>query len=170
MPDLGTNRQPTKESIQMKSITINGEAFEVSTPYGAGHQVTEIEAKVLNQTRAENIGNNFRKAVKDAMDKGENLDAIRAQIVEYDAAYAFAAGGIARTPIDPIEKEARAIALNAIKAKLKKAGKDVKALPEGKLEELIDTVSQQPEVLKLAKERVKSKQKVADLDLAGLDS
>jgi hypothetical protein len=154
----------------MKTILIGGEGFEVSTPYAAGHVVTEIEAKVLNQTRAENIGNNFRKAVKEAKDKGEGMDAVRGQIAKYDGEYTFSAGGVARVPIDPIEKEARSIALTAIKAKFKKDGKNIKALPEGKLEELIDTVAAQDNVLKLAKERVKAKSKVADLDLGGLDS
>lgn len=153
-----------------KTILIDGESFEVTTPYEAGHPITEVEAKVLNQTRAENIGNNFRKAVKDAKTKGEGLDAVRAQLIEYDTKYSFSAGGVARVPIDPIEKEARSIALTAIKAKLKKDGKDIKALPEGKLEELVDQVAAQDNVLKLAKERVKAKQKVADLDLGGLDS
>ena len=45
----------------MKTISISGQAFDVSTPYAAGHTLTEAEAKVLNQTRAENIGNNFRR-------------------------------------------------------------------------------------------------------------
>lgn len=156
--------------MSSKTILIDGEGFEVSTPYAAGHQITEIEAKVLNQTRAENIGNNFRKAVKDAKAKGESLDAVRAELIAYDAAYAFSVGGMARVPIDPIEKEARSIASAAIKAKLKKTGRDIKSLPEGKLEELIDTVAAQENVRKLAKERVRAKQKVADLDLGGLDS
>lgn len=159
----------------MKTILIDGEGFEVSTPYVAGHAITEIEAKVLNQTRAENIGNNFRKAVKSAKSpegqaKGESIEAVRGLLAKYDAEYTFTAGGVARVPIDPIEKEARSIARDAIKAKFKKDGKDIKALPEGKLDELIDKVAVQDNVIKLAKERVKAKAKVADLDLGGVDS
>ena len=44
-----------------KTITILGEKFEITAPYAEGQTLTAVEARVLNQTRAENIGNNLRK-------------------------------------------------------------------------------------------------------------
>ena len=40
------------------SIKIGENRFEIKAPYVAGHVVTDIEAKVLNRTFAENVGNN----------------------------------------------------------------------------------------------------------------
>ena len=146
-----------------KTISIDGEAFEVSTPYAAGHPLTEAEAKSLNQTRCENIGNNFRKQVKEAKEKGESLDAVRASLAEYDAKYTFAMGGSPRTPVDPIEREARKIARAALVAKLAAAGKKIKDIAEEKVEAWIDQAAILPEVLKEAKKIVASRAKTNDL-------
>lgn len=155
----------------MKTISINGIAFEVSAPYTAGHQITEAEAKALNQVRAENIGNNFRNAVKDAVANG-TVEAVRAQLTEYDSKYTFAMGGMTRTPIDPIEAEAIKIAKEVIKAKLSEKGITVKAYLANeanaeKYEAAIERISSTEETLKLAKQRVNLKKK--SVDLAGDD-
>src|SRR6478609_8765839 len=103
----------------MKTISIAGQAFEVSAPYAAGHTLNEAEAKVLNQTRAENIGNNFRADVKKAVDSGDAsaLEQVKAALAEYDSTYQFSMTQ-ARTPIDPIEAEAIRIAKEFVKAKI----------------------------------------------------
>lgn len=152
-----------------KNILIDGESFEIQTPYVPGHAITEVEARVLNQTRAENIGNNFRKAVKEAKEKGESLDAVRAALAQYDAEYNFTSGGVARTPIDPLEREARAIAKEAIKSKLAAEGRKLKDIDEAKLEAAIDKVAAQDDVLKMAKSRLAAKKKVADVEIGSLD-
>ena len=93
----------------MKSITIAGQSFEISEPYEAGHPLTDIEAKRLNQLRGENIANNMRKAVKEAVESG-NLNQITKEIADYDATYEFtavSAGGARR--MDPEEREARSL-------------------------------------------------------------
>ena len=88
----------------MKSISISGTAFEVAEPYAEGHTVNAIEARVLNQTRAENIGNNFRKGVQAALAlaEGPTRDAALAKVLAdlqaYDAQYIFTSGGVSRTP------------------------------------------------------------------------
>jgi len=155
----------------MKTISIYGTAFELSAPYVAGHQITEAEAKVLNQTRAENIGNNFRSEVKEALEAGK-LDEVRARIAEYDTKYTFSMGGTTRTPIDPIEAEAIRIAKDVVKAKLAEKGVKVKDYlasesNAAKYETAVEKIASQDETLKLAKQRVNAKKKA--LDTAGED-
>ena len=151
-----------------KTITIGGENFEVSTPYAEGHAITAVEAKVLNQTRAENIGNNFRKAVAEAKEKG-NLAQVTAAIAEYDGAYTFSAGGTTRQPIDPIEAEAYRIAKTVVKGKIQeKYGTSVKAYCENpenaaKYEAAVEKTAHQDDTLKLAKKAVADKKKVMEV-------
>lgn len=151
----------------MKTISISGEAFEVSAPYVPGHVLNEAEAKVLNQTRAENIGNNFRAAVKKALETG-NLAEVKAQIAEYDSKYEFSMTQ-ARTPIDPIEAEAIKIAKEVVKTRIaEKTGLTVKKYleiegNEAKYEAAVEKVAGQEDTLKLAKKRVNEKKKTLDI-------
>lgn len=158
----------------MKAISISGVKFEVTTPYAAGHTLNDIEAKVLNQTRAENIGNNFRKAVKDAGEDQAALAEVAAQLAAYDAEYHFSAGGVARTPVDPIEAEAIKIAKEVVKVKIsERYGVSIKKYLEvegnaDKYEAAVDKIATQEDTLKLAKKRVADKKKsleVANEDL-----
>lgn len=152
--------------MSTKSISIAGIAFTLSAPYAAGHVITEAEARTLNQTRAENIGNNFRKDVKEAQEKGpEALAALQAEIAKYDAEYNFTMT-TARTPIDPIEAEAIRIAKEYVLGKIKEAGfASLKAYlasapdKEAKYEANVEKVAASDETLKLAKQRVAAKAK-----------
>lgn len=147
-----------------KTITISGQNFEISTPYAEGHTVTAIEAKVLNQTRAENIGNNFRKAVAEAVEKG-NLSEVTAAIAAYDAGYTFSAGGVARVPVDPIEAEAIRIAKAVVAGKIKeKYNSTLKAYlaiegNQDKYDAAVEKTAQQDDTLKLARKAVADKKK-----------
>lgn len=152
-----------------KTITIGGENFEVSTPYAEGHTISAVEAKVLNQTRAENIGNNFRKAVTEAKEKGD-LASVTAAIAEYDSVYTFSVGGgTARTPIDPIEAEAYRIAKTVLKGKIQeKYGISIKAYLEiagnqDKYDVALEKTAHQDDTLKLAKKAVADKKKVMEV-------
>lgn len=151
----------------MKTISISGETFEVSAPYAAGHVLNEAEAKVLNQTRAENIGNNFRAAVKKALEAG-NLAEVKQQIAEYDNAYQFSMS-VSRQPIDPIESEAFKIAKEVVKARIaEKTGLTVKKYleiegNEAKYDAAVEKVASQEDTLKLAKKRVAEKKKTLDI-------
>lgn len=155
-----------------KTITVQGEQFEVSQPYAAGHTCTEAEAKALNQVRAENIANNMRSKVKAALDGGEgapSLDSVRSDFAKYDSEYEFtlASVGGGRTPVDPVEREARKIARELLKDHLAKTG-------QGKITELekneeakekiaakiAEIASSNEQVLDLAKKRVKEQEKL----------
>ena len=157
-------------ALKTKKILIQGEAFEVSTPYDEGHTLTAIEARVLNQTRLENIRNNMAKAVKEAKENG-TLSDMAGKVAEYDAQYVFTTPGSGSgRSIDPVEREARKIARDVIRSKLAEQGRAFsefqdKENPErhaelqGKLNAAIDTVAAKDEVLKAAKKNVEAKKK-----------
>jgi hypothetical protein len=163
-----------------KAKIILGETFQISQPYAEGHTLTAAEAKALNQTRAENIGNNMRSLVKEAQDKGDTSE-LAAKVAEYDARYEFSmgtVGGASRVVRDPVEREARAIARDILKAHLAKNGRKLtlaKDAPQdekdewaAQVEEQIDAIAQNEKVINAAKKRVKDKKNLADsLDLGG---
>lgn len=141
-----------------KQISIHDEMFDVTAPYAEGAVLSAADAKVLNQTRAENIANNFRKQIKDAKEKGESLDTVRSAFAEYDAKYNFSMGGGPRAPsMDPVEREARAIVKRAIVAQAREKGKSLKDLNPEKVEANIEANWQNDGVLKLARKTVKDR-------------
>lgn len=160
-----------------KEISIAGEVFVVSAPYAEGHVLTAAEAKVLNQTRAENIGNNFRKAVKDALAvEGADLTKVRDELITYDGAYEFTMTNTSRTPVDPIEAEAIAIAREHVRAKIQAKGefKTIKAYVavEGnqeKYDNAVEKVATQTNILAEAKKRVAAKNKAKDIEIGDIE-
>lgn len=159
-----------------KEMTINGVAVTVSQPYEPGHQITEAEAKALNQVRAENIGNNTRKQIKELLDSVEGdaskvSGAIQKLVSEYDAGYEFtlASVGGGATRLDPLTKECRNIARNFITGKLKEAGISQKDYLEkngpdaikSKVIELADN----PQIVAAAKKALAERNKMADIEL-----
>ncbi len=159
-----------------KTISISGVAFDVTAPYAPGHQLNEAEAKVLNQTRAENIGNNFRADVKKALEAGtpEALEAVKTALAEYDAKYQFSMTQ-ARTPIDPIEAEAIRIAKEIVKAKIaEKYSVSLKKYfetegNEEKYDAAVEKLAAQDDTLKEAKKRVAAKKKTLDIGAGDLE-
>lgn len=163
-----------------KDKLIDGEKFSITQPYAEGHVVTAAEAKALNQTRSENIGNNLREAVKAAKakrDAAENPDdtdfiGLPSLVAKYDAEYTFAMGGsgVSTRKLDPIEREAKKIADETIKAHLAKTGRKISVTPEGetdeswaeKIDAQRDKLMTADNVVKLAKKRVAERQKVTD--------
>lgn len=169
---------------ETRTKLIAGEAFQVSAPYVEGHVLSPVEAKVLNQVRAENIGNNFREAVKEAIAKREAgdtaaWDGLQAAFAEYDTSYTFSTpgtGGGARK-LDPVEREAKSLAEAYVREDLRKKGRTMKAVPDGmteeqwkeKLEATIEKLMGSDTILKLAKERVNKKAKAAEtIDIGDL--
>lgn len=156
-----------------KSKVIAGESFQLSQPYAAGHALTEAEAKTLNQVRSENIGNNLREKIKEFLDAGK-LDDAKALVAEKDATYEFtlASVGTGSRQLDPVEKEARALAKEIVKAKLAEKGLKFNVAPDGeskeswaeKMEANVEKFASNESVLAEAKKAVAAKQK----RLAGL--
>lgn len=163
-----------------KDKLIDGEKFSITQPYAEGHVITAAEAKALNQTRSENIGNNLREAVKAAKLKRDaatdadptDFNGLADMVAKYDAEYTFAMGGsgVSTRKLDPIEREAKKIADETIKAHLAKTGRKISVTPEGetdeswseKIDAQRDKLMTADNVVKLAKKRVAERQKVTD--------
>ena len=154
-----------------KQITVQGVLVDISQPYKAGHAITEAEAKALNQTRCENIGNNVRKVIKELVEEGGGVEVIQkaAQkiVSAKDEGYEFtlaSVGGAAR--LDPLTKECFSIARNFISGKLKEMGMTQKAYLEKNGEDAIKIqvaeLSENPEVVKAAKKALVERAKMAE--------
>ena len=157
---------------------INGIAFEINAPYAEGHVVNAAEARVLNQTRSENIGNNLRAKLKELAEAGSPVEELQALVTDLDSRYEFTlAEARASRQLDPVEKEALKIAKEALKNHLAETGRKLNVAPEGysedewadKIEAELDRIVNTETVLKIARERVKAKQKQADTVKAALE-
>jgi len=164
--------------MSTKEITIGGAIVTVTTPYAEGHTMNEAEAKSLNQTRAENIANNCRKFVsghnegdaKAPIFTTEAIDLISAHVAAYDEKYVFtlASVGGGRTPIDPLERECLLVVKEHIKGKIKEAGGLLKDYDKDALEAKYASLVDEPQVIKVAKARIKQREGLAELELDAL--
>jgi uncharacterized protein involved in tolerance to divalent cations len=154
-----------------KQKTINGLVFEISQPYAEGHTITDVEARVLNQVRAENIGNNVRAKLKEMSEAGEGEDALKALVAEKDAEYVFTAGNVGEgAKLDPYEKEAQKIARELLREHLASTGRKLTVTPDGlsddewkaKIQENVDRIMVMDDVVKAARKRVDDRRKTAD--------
>lgn len=153
---------------EAKTKTIAGEQFSINQPYEAGHTLTEAEAKQLNQTRSENVGNNCRKKVQELVEAGDVAGAQKF-VKDYDKSYEFTLATVGAGRLDPVEREARKLARDAIRAKLAEVGKKIKDVDKEKLEALIDKTAENPEIIKAAKKVVEDKKKAVDVSLGELN-
>jgi hypothetical protein len=149
----------------MGKLSIAGTVYEVSAPYQPGHTIDEREAKVLNQTRAENIGNNLRAEFKQRIEKGEDPASFQADVSKYDSEYTFAMGGSAREPVDPLEKEIQRVIKEALK---EQGGRKLKEYSKEELEQIYADNMDNADVVTEAKKRLKAKQKKASFALRGV--
>lgn len=170
---------------EAKSKVIDGDTYSISQPYEAGHTITEIEARVLNQTRAENIGNNVRAKLKEIKEQGETEgwgakkleNALVKAVAELDAEYAFTAAATrSAAKLDPVEKEARKQARELVKSHLAETGRKLTVAPEGvteeewaeKIEQQVDLIAAMPEVMEAAREAVAARTARTDKMAAAL--
>lgn len=165
---------------ETKARHIAGIAFALTWPFAEGHTITAAEAKALNQVRSENIGNNLRKQIEEAVAAGKSETEIADLVAKYDSEYVFTLAGVGggSRALDPIEREARAIAKEVLRAHLAKTGRKINKTPEGetddswaeKIEGHIDALIAKDEVVKEAKRRVNAKAKATENILAGMES
>lgn len=165
------NHATRRIPVVTKTKTINGLSFEVNQPYEAGQTINEAEARALNQTRSENIGNNVRAKVKEMQDAGKELAEIAAYVTSVDAEYVFTLANVsAAQKLDPYEREARNIARELLKAHLAQSGRKLTVAPEGvtkedwdaKVESEVERIATSEAVVKQAKKNVDAKKKAAD--------
>lgn len=135
-----------------KKISVLDVEIEVPQPYAEGHTLSAIEARVLNQTFAENISNNVRSKIKKAQEGGEGaptLDSVVAEAHTYAREYAFteaAAGGGTRT-LTPVEREARKLATAIV---IQLLAKPSDAHPQGRKRKDISKEAFDGEVARIA--------------------
>ena len=181
----GRCAQLTKEPIVADNTValsiLDTEGFTVTLPYVSGHSINEAEAKVLNQTRKENLGNNFRpkvRAYQDALAEGKDpevtLDQLIADFAKLDGEYVFTIANVAASAkLTPEEREARNLAKEYVKAALEEQGLKVNTPPEGHTEESwketleanYEAIAATDEIKKLAAETVKKRASVKKLTL-----
>jgi hypothetical protein len=170
---------------EAKSKVIDGDSYTISQPYEAGHAINEIEARVLNQTRAENIGNNVRSKLKEIKELGaaegwgekKLANHLEKAVAELDAAYEFTAAATrSSAKLDPVEKEARKQARELLKDHLAQTGRKLTVAPEDvsdedwaeKIEAEVDRIAAIPEVVEAAREAVAARQSRAEKMQAAL--
>lgn len=138
----------------MHSLTIAGLAFLVAPRYAEGHVLTANEASALNQTFFENLRNNFAGKAKEGADQ--------AAFDEYASVYQFGVrtgGGGSR---DPIEVEALNLARDAVRALIKKQGKNISDYKAAAISEAAGKlVEKDPSYRELARKRVEELQSAA---------
>ena len=160
----GNSPMPTRQ------ITIQGHVFDVEDKYEEGHVITPTEAGALNQTRAENMRNNFASVVKAAQveaRKEQNLDTdaevtlsdatlatLREEFVEAVAAYEFGSRGSGVRLVDPVQREARRLATDAVHNAIKAKHGKLDAVPKDEIAKLIEGYAQKEDVQALAKQNL----------------
>lgn len=160
------------DETKTATITILDIEFPLSMPYAEGHVLTGPEAKVLNQTRKENLSNNFRKHVQAFKDGAEGamseFDLFEA-FAKLDSEYVFnERTAAAAVKLDPVEREARAIARDLIKQALAAENRKVKDIDPDDYEAKVAEVAAMDEVVAQAKKIVKQKQASAAIVLGNL--
>lgn len=161
----------------MRAKIIDGRPYEISDPYSEGHVCNAAEARALNQVRSENIGNNLRSKIKDLHEANDFEGA--AKLVELtDREYVFTHATVSARPqkLDPIEKEAQALAIATIKSSLANKGRKIDQVPDtetpdtwaAKVEAETLRIAALPEVLAIAKRNVESKKQAAESVAANL--
>jgi hypothetical protein len=180
-----------EQTLGTREITIAGVVVEIADVFAPGYVLKEGDAYQLNQVRAENIRNNLSSLVKeekakvarelgkfkqvDGKDEPDidqvstddlDVEAIQARVDKYAAEYQFGvgAGGGARAPKDPVEREAQAMATEVIKSAFRSKG--YKQPKPEKLKELVaQLLDKDPTFREKAKARV---EEVKSIDLSAL--
>lgn len=164
-----------------RSIKIQGLFLDAALIYDEGHELTEGEADVLNQTRCENLRNNFAAHIKKACDENkidgkptedsaDLPDPIKAALQkEFDAyqdGYNVGEGARGRQEADPVKRQALQLAVEQVKKALRKKGHKLTDVGTEKINDLAgDAIDKNPAFMKRAEEIVAAR-KAATEDLA----
>lgn len=149
------------------TIRIYENDFQVPAPYAEGHPLSAVEAKVLNRVFAENIANNQRKAIKEALEADGITAAVRQDFDSYAAEYQFteAAAGSGRATMTPLEKEAKKIATALVNKHLRDTDRKKADVDKDAYDARVAEVAASDKVQKAAKRRVKEMEEMAELEL-----
>lgn len=157
---------------------IAGYTFTISEPFQAGTVITKGEAQALNTLRLENIANNLRKLIAKAQaglspaDDGiipaQVLEAIQAEITQYDLAYQFLEKNNSRSKLGDIEEEARVIARERIEAMARQEGLSEPPYSVEQLDQLVLEQAELPAIKEEARMRVSARRRVLGEGLESL--
>jgi len=143
--------------MTMRNISIAGVTIPIAAPYAEGHTISAREASSLNQTRAENVANNCRKQIKELIEK-DGKEAATPAIVKlvqaYDATYDLSTAPVSASRLDPVAREAKAIAVQTVNNHLRASGRKISEFREGEAREKYDAevarLMETPEIQKAA--------------------
>ena len=159
-------------------ITIQGLVFPARQIFDEGHILSAVEAGVMNQTRDENLRNNYAAKIKATM-KDEKVDSVGALNKEaltqlqsnfptFEEAYEFGSRGGARE-VDPERKQAILLATDSVKKALQKKGMTLRDVGADKIRDMAQAaIEKYPKFLEKAKEIVAARTLAAaelDIDL-----
>lgn len=146
--------------------------FPVTHPYSAGHVLTAEEAQALNQTRSENLRNNFAGTLATATKDGAtpDLTELASKFAEYDASYVFSGKRAPRAPADPIGAVAYRLAKTDFMAAFKAKNMNPKDLGNDKIDAAVKRlVETKPAYMEEAKRRHESGKNLALFALDALE-
>lgn len=157
----------------MPQIKIAGHDFNIEDRYAEGHTLTANEAAALNQTRRENVRNNFASKVKKVVEEGGDVTSLQSDFDTFANGYEFGArvvGGASTASRDPVMTEARALARKAIDAALKAEGRSRKDIAEEKYKAAVEQLAQREDIMEQARTIAEQKKAVANVSLNELVS
>lgn len=149
--------------MNTQPITIQTQVFDCPMPYSAGHTLTENEAMALNNLLSENLRNNFAGKMKKA-----ETPLGQADFDAYAAGYVFGQRAVstgAKSVRDPVEKEERALAKEAILASYAKKGIKPRSVPTDTLEAYITRLVESGNLRAMAEENVARAASLPTFDL-----
>lgn len=136
MNDTTNGASPPKTS----TLTISGSEFELELPFREGPiELTAGMAAQMNQVYKENIRNNTAKAIDAMKAEGKSQEELQEYIDKYADEYEFGSrrsGGTRTT--DPVLREARSLARQAVQAAFKAKGYTWSNTPEEDRNNLVD--------------------------------
>lgn len=153
-------------------LTIEGDLYELSAPYAAGHVLNEHEAAALNQTRGENVRNNvasqMKRKIKEVGDRPLTADEKSEIVNKYDAEYQF--GARSQRILDPVEREARAMATELVKAAAARKNVPFSSIESKDLANFIDSIlNEKPEIREKARLVVEARKSIGVVSDDGID-
>ena len=157
-------------------ITIQGLTFPARQIFDEGHALTALQADVLNQTRDENLRNNYAAKIKAEMKENKVdtasglppaiLQALLDKFPTFEEAYEFGSRGGARE-VDPEKKQAMLLAVDSVKKALQKKGHNLKDIGTDKIKEMAKAaIEKYPKFMEKAKTIVSARNDAAsELDI-----
>ena len=158
------------EDAQRRDITVKGLILTTALIYDEGHECDEHEARTLNQTRCENLRNNFASEIQKAIDEAKVTSAselsaeVKAQLQRdfdmYAKGYTFEGRGAI---VDPVRTQAIQLAMGKIKETLKKKGHRLSDIGADKIKEMAEqAVDSKPVFMERAAKIIEMKRAAAE--------